>query len=185
MNTGTPLGTLRVLWAALLGSNVVYVAVSEVLRAQRPLDAPPVDLTMVGALAVAALITAVVSVFLPGRLLRAAARVAPLATRTRLDPDPDPFAAAQGFRRPPPTATAWDDPSAARDAALRAYRAPFIVGMALAESISIHGLVLAVLGAPRLAVAPFFALGVALQLARFPTEERVTEAFAEARGLTA
>lgn len=183
MNPGTPLGTLRVLWAALLGSNAVYVMVSEVLRAQRPPDAPPVDVTMVGALGLASVVTAAVSVFLPAKLLRGAARGAHVGTRTELGADPRP--SPQGFRRAPPTATAWDDPAAARDAALRAFRAPFIVGMALAESISIHGLVLAVLGAPRLTVAPFFALAVALQAARFPTDERVMGAFAEARGVTA
>lgn len=183
MNPRSPVGTLRVLWAALLGSNAVYLVVSEVLREQRPPDAPPVDVTMVGALGLASLIAAVVSVLLPGRLLRGAAQGAPLATRAEVSSDP--LAATQGFRRAPPTAAAWDDPAAARDAALRAYRAPFIVGMALAESISINGLVLAALGAPRLTVAPFFALGAALQLARFPTEARVMEAFAEARGIAA
>jgi F0F1-type ATP synthase membrane subunit c/vacuolar-type H+-ATPase subunit K len=53
------------------------------------------------------------------------------------------------------------------------YLTSLIVGLALAESVAIFGLVLGFLGAPAIVVVPFFAVAWVLMIIRFPTRERV------------
>jgi hypothetical protein len=57
-----------------------------------------------------------------------------------------------------------------------AYLVALILGLALAESVCILGLVLGFLGAPPSVVMPFFVVTWVLMIFRFPTRDRV-EAF--------
>ena len=54
-----------------------------------------------------------------------------------------------------------------------AYLVALILGLALAESVCILGLVLGFLGAPPSVVLPFFVVTWVLMVIRFPTQERV------------
>jgi F0F1-type ATP synthase membrane subunit c/vacuolar-type H+-ATPase subunit K len=117
--------TARILWIALLASQVVYLAVAFIVRpAGQPLPSLAVS-RLFFTLAALAVVTAVGSM-----LYRRKALVAPIQAG-RLDPNhADGF--AQAF-------------------------APFVLGLVLAESIAIYGLVLALLSHE-----PSFALPFAL-----------------------
>lgn len=65
------------------------------------------------------------------------------------------------------------EPSSAGGAG--AYLVTLIVGLALAESVAIFGLVLGLQGAPPRVVMPFFAATWVLMLIRFPTQARMDE----------
>ena len=177
MNLQTP----RVLWGALLTSNALYFGVLLYLNAtvaQRAELRP--DPTLAPVFAMVALGLAVASVLLPSRLHAAAARTA--AVETRDDLMDDPLGATQGFRRPASSERVFSDPAAARRAALQAFLSPFLVGMAMAESVSLFGFVLGFLGFGVVVVAPFFAVGAGLQATRFPTEAAIEGPFERAHG---
>jgi hypothetical protein len=175
------LQTPRILWLALLTSNAMYLGVLFFVRAGRT-DAPPGPPApaMIGGLACAALVTAAASVLLPRRLFAQAASSADVAVRG--DVKDDPLGAQQGFRRAAPSEQVFADPPAARRKAVAAFMTPFIVGMAMAESVSLFGFVLGFLGADVLVFAPFFVVGVALQASRFPSMPAIERAFEAARG---
>lgn len=177
MNLQTP----RILWGALVSSNALYFGLLLYLNtadARRAGLHPDPTLALV--FAPVALGLAVASVLLPARLHAAAARAA--AVETRDDLRDDPLGATQGFRRPASSERVFADPAAARRAALQAFLAPFIVGMAMAESVSLFGLVLGFLGFGLAVVAPFFVVGAGLQATRYPTEAAVEGPFERAHG---
>ena len=177
MNLQTP----RILWGALLASNTLYFGILLYLNAtvaQRAELHP--DPTLAPVFAAAALGLAVASVLLPSRLHAAAARAA--AVETRDDLSDDPLGATQGFRRPASSERVFADPAAARRAALQAFLSPFIVSMAMAESVSLFGFVLGFLGFDLAVVAPFFVVGAGLQATRYPTEAAVEGPFERAQG---
>ncbi|MFO0681867.1 MAG: hypothetical protein U0234_07450 [Sandaracinus sp.] len=149
--------TPRILWAALLFSQAIYVA----LIAGGILEAPsaPPDPMMLPVLGVVALGTAVVSFVLPRILHRNAVAQAM------------PTIQHQGM----------GDLSLLR-AAYQAGFAPLIVSLALSEAVGIYGLVLAALGFPLLYCLPFSALGGVLTLVRFPTERGFLAPFEERLG---
>ena len=173
--------TLRIFWVALLVSNAIYMGVVFFLRAGRAAAETQSDpRSMAPAFALVALGLAVASVLLPPRLYAAGVSARPVATRD--DVKSDPMGAQQGFRRPAPTERVFAAPAAARGVALAAYLPPFIVGMALAEAVSLLGFVLGFLGAAPWMFLPFFGVGIALQATRFPTVSGVERAFGAAQG---
>ena len=66
------------------------------------------------------------------------------------------------------TSRRFADPKAALSRALGVTMTPFILRMALRESIGIYGLVLATLGHPIAHAAPFFAVSFLTQALAFP-----------------
>ena len=168
----------RVLWAALLASQLVYLMLLT-LPGLVAVPAAPPDPQLPLVLAGAAAVIAVVSFVLPARLRAASmARVA-LATERRPDPS-----ARGAFREAVPTHE-LADPEAMRRAALLAGFVPFVLSLALSESVSVLGLVLGFLGHEPLVWAPLIATGMLLTMARFPSEQRLVEALARAKGLSA
>lgn len=73
-------------------------------------------------------------------------------------------------------------PAAARALALRYFMTPFVLGMALAESVSIMGFLLGYMNLTLPLVVPFFVAAVALQVGRFPTLESVEQPFEKLHG---
>nr|MBK7068097.1 hypothetical protein [Deltaproteobacteria bacterium] len=173
--------TQRILWFALLTSNVLYVGVLFYLRANRGGQSlPAIDPMLAPAFAVVALGVSASSLLLPRRLYASFASSAPIEIRDGVKEDP--MGALQGFRRPAPSERIFADTDAARRAALLRNMTPFIVGMALAEAVSLLGFVLGFLGAGEATFLPFFAVGVALQATRFPTMVAIERAFEAAHG---
>ncbi len=154
--------TMRILWAALLVSQGIYLGlvVGQVIP---PPEEPPEPVLLTG-LSAAAMFSAVLSILLPRMFYRQA-----LAGPQ--------FAHAEGMAQ---------GPDGVLGVALRLAFAPFIIGCALAESVAIYGLILGLIGFSLLTVAPFFAAGAMLMLVQFPTEGRfrgpMEEALAARRG---
>ncbi len=173
--------TQRILWVALLTSNFLYIGVLFYLRANRSGQSlPAIDPMMAPAFAAVAVGIAAASLLLPRRLYASSAGSSPIETRDGVKEDP--MGALQGFRRPAPSERIFADADAARSAALVRNMSPFIVGMALAESVSLLGFVLGFLGAAETIFLPFFAVGIALQATRFPSMAAIERAFEAAHG---
>jgi hypothetical protein len=113
-------------------------------------------------LAIAALGSAIASVVLPPVLMKPAivALRLPLTEAASVGP-------SKGRRRP----RRFVDAAAARSALLTAVQAPFIVGLALAESVALMGFVAWFLGFPFVFAAPLFGVSWGLMLSKFPRLE--------------
>lgn len=169
--------TPRILWAALLCSQAIYVAL---LVVPGLLERPPageVDPTLPLVLGAAALAIAVASFLVPATLRRAA--LAQLDVPIVEEPDPDePI----GFRGSGKKIRRYADPQAALRRAMQLGFVPFILSLALSEAVTIQGFVLGFLGHPALVWAPFAALGAALTAIRFPTARSFVGPFEQATG---
>lgn len=152
------LQTLRVLWAALMGSPAMFLIVGYLVTKERQevLTPDPILLPVLGA---AALGSAVASVVLPQVLLKPAL----LALKLQLTDAPS-VGPSRGRRRP----RRFADADLARARLLMAVQTPFILGMALAESVALMGFVLWFQGFPFLHVAPTFVVSWGLMVSKFP-----------------
>ncbi len=72
---------------------------------------------------------------------------------------------------------------AGRAGALAVFRAPFILSLALPGSVVMFGVVTRMLGFPLEYALPFFAVGMTLIAARFPTWDRVLAPVERARNV--
>lgn len=152
------LQTLRVLWAALMGSPAMFLIVGYVVTSQRS-EVPTPEPLLLPVLGAAALGSAVASVILPLALLR------PALLGLKLPLTDAPTVGPSGSRRRP---RRFADASVARIRLLSAVQTPFILGMALAESVALMGFVLWFLGFAFLYVAPAFVISWALMVSKFP-----------------
>lgn len=156
MKKGPSLLNVRIVWAALMGSQFVYLAMLA-FGLFPPPEVPPQPV-MLTVLSGVAFINAVMSVMLPRVLVGPALGAARHRDGHLVGQDRSvllPRAISVGF-------TGW------------------IVGMAIAESIALFGLVLGVLGFSLLQAAPFFGLAALITLMKFPTESRFLVPFEEA-----
>lgn len=152
------LTTPRIIWAALLGSQGIYVALLVGGLLQPPPEPPePIMLTVISAVA---MVVAAISIVLPRVMHAQGARA--LVHKEPALPDHGRQAA---LRR-----------------ALQLGFAPWILSIALSEAVAIFGLVLGAIGFPLLSCAPFFAAGILLTLIRFPTAGRFLQPLEDAYG---
>lgn len=150
--------TPRILWAALLFSQVMYVVLLVGGYLQVPPEPPqPILLTAISAVA---MLVAALSVVLPRVLHAQAAR-----RLAHQEPGLPDHGAAVVMRR-----------------ALGLGFAPFVLSIALSEAVAIFGLVLGVIGFHLAQCAPFFAAGMMLTLIRFPTQGRFLRPIEDAYG---
>jgi hypothetical protein len=153
----------RVLWLALMMSNVmVFVVVATTV----PAPAIPFDATLFGVLGVASLVTGAVHFVFPSRMRQRLVAGTKLETTEAVDPN-----ASVIFREAAPRIRVFVDERAVAAAGARALQTPFIVGMALAESIGLHGTVLVALGCPLEQAAAFPAIAAVLMARLFPTQK--------------
>lgn len=165
----------RILWAALLGSTVLFFGMLFVVPDP---NQPPPDPVMLPALAGAAVMSLVMSIVLPMTQLKQAVAKASFDITEEADTsasDVIPFRDAAKRR-------VFAKPDAARRVMLMRWQTPFILGMALSESVSLFGFVLGFLGFPIPVVVPFFVVCWISMLARFPTPARVFGPFEAAAG---
>lgn len=172
---------MRVVWGALCATALFYPLILVAAGHAEPAARAP-DSVLVIALTAVSLIVAALSVFFPRMLFPQMAQGrgrSLLSVEQRFSDD-----GQHGFREVASVATtrSFDDPVAAENAAFAVYYTRLILELALAEAVSNFGLVLGFLGLGLRSTLPFFALALALQLARFPTRDRVLSAFEEALG---
>jgi F0F1-type ATP synthase membrane subunit c/vacuolar-type H+-ATPase subunit K len=146
----------RIIWAALVASQFLFIGLlfAGVLR---PPPEPP-DPQMLYLLAGLSIVVAVVSFALPMYLGGQIAQQVIAQLRHEGEPSNKRII----------------------ERAFQAGFSPFIISIALSESISIYGLVLGALGFSRMVALPFFAAGIALTLVRFPTQGTFLRRFEEA-----
>lgn len=149
--------TPRILWAALLASQAMYVGLMVIGIFEVP-EEPP-DAMMLPVLGVVALGTGAMSFVVPAFVRKSA---------------------TEQVMRKLPQHEATD--AAIFRAALEAGFAPFILSIALSEAVAIFGLVLSALGFPLLYCLPFSALGAMLTLIRFPMARTFLAPFEEKLG---
>lgn len=168
--------TPRILWAALLFSQVLYFGM---LAAPGLLPRPPVppEPAMFYGLAGASVVVAALSWVLPALLWRSA------AARTNVETKPIESPARSAAYRADVGPRGFADREAALTLALQRGFTPFIVGCALNESVSLFGFVLGFVGYPLLWVLPFFLVSWLMMLPRFPTERGFLGPLARAHGI--
>ena len=159
----------RILWGALFTSTCLFIAVLLFQQQSGLLPTDPTDPIMLPAFAVVALGIAVASVLFPRHLHRTSLELAKLEVVTEVDER----GGGVLFRDAAPTIRVFADQDTARRSAFVKFHTPFILGMALSESIALFGFVLGMLGFPLLHVLPFWIVCWALMIVRFPTLKRV------------
>ena len=171
MNLQTP----KVLWAAMSSSVPMFAVVLATMGKLAMTDdaAKPVGV----ALAAASLFAAVLSVMMPRLQFRQALAQA----RFELKDVPDERAMPT-HRDDGPTVKAFAHPQAALRRATALFQTPFILSMALAESIAAMGLVVGMQGFGLLGAAPFFVVALVLFGVHFPREATVVRALREVYG---
>lgn len=167
--------TPRILWGSLCFATVMIAIVPYV--AQIPEQTPAA--VMLPALGGVAFMQAILSVVFPESTMRRAfATQLPKFVVERANP-----AAEVTFREAAPPIKVFDDLDATWTKVLMMWQSPFILKMALAESVALIGLVLPFQGFPRITALPFAIVALVLQLARFPTLGKIQRAVEKATGV--
>jgi len=156
---GARLTTPRIVWAALLASQGIYVGI--MLGGLLPRPPAPPDPIMLYALAAVALAVSAASFAVPMIVRRAAiaSAVADLRHHEASLETIQSRALAIGFT-------------------------PLVLSLALSEAVALFGLVLFAIGFPLAVSAPFHAVGAMLTLVRYPTVATFIGPFEEALGRT-
>ena len=173
---GPHLLTPRIMWMALMMSNVMIFVVLT-LTAQPP-QAPPDPIVFI-VLAMIATSAAVAHFLLPERMRQANVAGSKLETTERVDPN-----ASVIFRDAAPRIRVFVDEKAVAATGGRVFQTPFIVGMALAESIGIDGGVLVAMGFPVEHAVAFPAIGALLMIRSFPTRKAMLAPLEQHYGAT-
>lgn len=173
--TDQRLRVARILWGALFASTCVFLGVLLFVRQSGTIPAEPAEPFMLIAFGVVALGVAAASIVVPRTTHRTSLGNAKLEVVTEVDERDG----AALFRDAAPTIRVFANPDEARRVAHIRYHTPFILGMALSESIALFGFSLAMLGFPVLQVLPFWIVSWVLMIVRFPTPRRVFAALEE------
>jgi hypothetical protein len=161
--------TLRVLWMGMMTSSVLFVVVLFIVRGNRGNMSQPNPILPV-VLGVIGVGMAVASYLVPRVWYRNI-----LATKkVAIEEEAKPGAFGQ-YRQEGPTERVFAKPRDAFNQALRLYNTPFILSMALAEAISIDGLVVGMTGHPVAVALPFFLVGTGLIAEKFPSVSFITK----------
>lgn len=161
------LKTVRILWLALVMTNAIYIGMVSSHAAISPDAAPPYMAEMFGALAFG---IAILSIVMPARGFEAGLR------NMKVELVEVPGEVVGSFRESAPLTRVIAEPERALADAFVRFQTPFILGMALAESISLFGFMLGFMRAAPIVYMPFFAAGTVLMLSKFPTEQRMVRA---------
>lgn len=159
----------RILWGALFASTFMYLAVVVTLPSEAT---EPPDPTFAMILAVLGLGSATLGFFLPEIVRKQTFATLRFETTE-----------AERFGDVPAGTKFFADPARARATAQSGLQTPFILRMALFESIALYGLVLAFLRHPPFVYAGFFVLTWALMALQFPTESGDDAAITRATGI--
>jgi hypothetical protein len=169
------LQVMRIIWIALMVSVVLYDVMLVQLRKQHDPsgDVPPHLPEMLALLAV---VIAIVSFVLPRRLFTVALK------RVDVKVAEEPGEVVGSFRESAPVRRAVSNPEVAVLAALAGFQSPFLVGMALCESIALFGFLLGFLGESMKVALGFFLVSLALMAVRYPRVTTMTRAIESSTG---
>ena len=159
------LQTPRILWFSFLNATVIMAVVAFI--AKPDVQEPPA--LMLPILAGVALVSALLSIFMPRSQHRAALQRVQLRITEEIEPggsDVLPY-------REQPKRRVFADPKDAERRAVRLFNTPFVLAMAFSESIATLGLALAMMGYPPTQAVPFFGVSALLVAVRFPTRNKV------------
>jgi len=169
----------RILWGSLLISTFLYLVV---LHQAAPTPAQPPDPIMLPVFGMVALSIAAISLWLPRMMfatgVKAALKSDKFASHMAADPD-----ASMILRDETPKLRMLVNDKKNRDLVATFFFTPFIIGMALSESIAIFGLVLGFIGFGWPEVLSFFAVAWVLMIIRFPRPEAVFAQFEKIGGV--
>lgn len=157
---------LRIIWAALMGSVVLFGVLCFVITPQSGQQAELVLLIGIGVSAVA---EAVVSFVLPANALKAAFTHFEAETAE----EPVPTDESSMFGGEPRTQKVFTHPGKVFKKALVKFQTPFILSIALSEAVGLNGFVLAQIGFEPKFFLPFVVAGFVLIAVRYPTEDRI------------
>ena len=152
------LTVMRTIWGALLSGTVMFLVVGYVVISERH-EVPAPEPLLLPVLAVTAVSLALGSVLLPPFLLRQAFAALKLVTTDA--PSPGPSTARRRGKR-------FVDPQSIRSRLVLVAQPSFIIGMALAEAVAVHGFVLWFVGFEFAFIIPFFVVCWGLMLSKFP-----------------
>ncbi|MBX7193852.1 MAG: hypothetical protein K1X94_17500 [Sandaracinaceae bacterium] len=168
--------TPRILWFALFVSQFLYLGMLLMPGVVPPGQVP--EPVLAYAIAPVALAAAVASFVVP-RMLAQAAFAAGAALETR---PMEGKVASAGYRSALGAREFADREEALRIAVQRGF-APFILRLALNESVALFGFVLGYLGHPLTVWLPFFVVSWTMMAFRFPTERGLLRPLAKANGI--
>jgi hypothetical protein len=168
------LQTMRILWMGMFFSSLMFLfLISSHVIHDEDARMPPHLPEMLGAIALG---VAIISIVLPARGFDAALRAMDVKFENEVG---EPVGS---FRESAPTTKIIAKPHETVIAAFARYQTPFIIGIALAESINLFGFMLGFMGAHPYAYAPFFALGLGLMVWKFPRLVTLTSALERVKG---
>jgi len=163
------LKTFRVLWFALTVSNLLLGLVTFLVPSRA---AHPPDATMWQFFAALGAGLAVASFVVPARMYSRSIAGREPPQITAAEPTPDGSRGAARFAQP----------ELAARAAMPAALTPFILSMALSETVSVLGLQLHMLGYAPTITMPFIVVGTVLAASRFPTVARLVGRYERLHG---
>jgi hypothetical protein len=156
------LATPRIIWVALMVSVVLYAVLLVYVRHENPDLPKSMTPTTAAAITMVVLAEAVLSFVLPRRRLDAAIKALNIAVAD------EGGEVVGSFRESAPVRRVVVDPPAAVARAFAAYQQPFLLGMAICESIALFGLLYGYTGG-RMAIAfAYMGGGLLLQAVRYP-----------------
>ncbi len=161
------LRTLRTQWLVLTASNLAFAGIVTSGMLTERGGTPPHLAELFAAMSLG---IAIVSVAFPARHLDLALR------RMRVHVSEHAGEIVGSFRASVPIRRVIDEPERVVADALGTYQTPFLLGMALTEAIALFGVMLGFQGTPVWACLPFFALALAIMIAKYPSVEIVTRA---------
>jgi hypothetical protein len=165
---------VRILWAALFASSLMFLFMitSHIARDEHAHLSPHMP-ELLGALSFG---IAILSIVLPARGFDAGLRAMDVKLENEIG---EPVGS---FRESAPVQKLIAKPHDTVVAAFAKFQTPFILGMALAQSINLFGFTLGFMGAHPYAYAPFFALGLGLMASKFPRLVTITSALERVKG---
>jgi hypothetical protein len=165
----------RILWGALL---VVPLNFLFGLRTQLGAGGEPPDSTRLYPYVAAAAVSAVLSLVLPSRLHRAAAKKAKLDVEDAADAADD----AATYRDRASRIRVFSDPRDALKKAVSTYYVPLFVGLSLGYFVAVAGAIVGFIGFGMPFALPFFVTSALLFAFHFPRPRRVLAPLEEAHG---
>lgn len=163
----------RILWFAIFMSTIMFLAV----RFLVPMEPAKPDAIVLPVMGLVALTSLAMSFLLPKTLGDQARRARKLEIVEAAEPGSgsDVFPTGAGPKR-----RVFADPKAAIGAAFMTFQTPFILGMALSESVAVCGFILWFVGYGLAEGLPFFVLAWISMALRFPTLDKVIVPFERA-----